>query len=51
MIRKIPKDKYKTIKIGNNIEATSYKSETYDYEDGFDSPKLNNEVVSLNISF
>ena len=49
MIRRIPKDKYKRVKIGKNIEAVGYKSETYDYngEDGFNSPKLNNEAVSL----
>jgi len=50
MLQTIPKDKYKTVKIGKQVEVTGYKSTTHDYPEGFDSPsKLNNELVSLTI--
>ena len=49
MLSEIPKDKYKSVKIGKQVEITGYKSETYDYPDGFDNPVLNNDQVSLTI--
>ena len=50
MLRTIPKDKYKSVKIGEQVEVTGFKSETYDYPNGFDKPVLNNEQVSLSIN-
>lgn len=49
MIQKIPKDKYKSVEIGENITATGYKSLIYDYSDGFNNPKLNDNEISLSI--
>jgi hypothetical protein len=51
MLSEIPKDKYKSVKIGKQVEVTGYKSGTYEYPDGFNKPsKLNNELVSLTIA-
>jgi hypothetical protein len=51
MLRTIPKDKYKSVKIGKQVEVTGFKSETYEYPDGFNKPSvLNNDLVSLTIN-
>ena len=50
MLRTIPKDKYKSVKIGKQVDVTGFKSETYEYPDGFDNPVLNNDRVSLTIN-
>ncbi len=48
MLSEIPKDKYKRVKIGKQVEVTGYKSESYDYTNGFNKPAiLNNNEVSL----
>lgn len=50
MLSVIPKDKYKSVKIGKQVEVTGYKSITYEYPEGWNSPAiLNNEQVSLTI--
>ena len=49
MHQTIPEDKYKRMKIGKNVEATGYKSLIYDYSEGFDSPKINNDLIHLSI--
>lgn len=51
MLSEIPKDKYKKVKIGKQVEVTGYKSESYDYTNGHNEPPiLNNELVSLTIA-
>ena len=51
MIRKVPEDKYKNVKIDENIEATGYKSLSYSYD--FSSSNthgtINNEQCHLSI--
>ncbi len=48
MLSEIPKDKYKKVKIGKQVEATGYKSEAYDYVNGLNEPPiLDNDQVDL----
>ena len=50
MLRTIPKNKYKAVKIGKNVTVTGFKSEIYEYPNGLDAPSvLNEEHVHLKI--
>ena len=49
MLQTTPKNKYKSVNIGENVSITGYKSTTCDYSEGLHHAKLNNNQVSLQI--
>ena len=49
MIRIVPEHMYKREFLEEGIEVCGYKSETFDYREGHDKPRRNNDMVSLSI--
>ena len=48
MLRIIPEDEYKKVELGKNIEATGYKSSTYEYNfEKCPEGKLNYDQIKL----